>query len=214
MDASLKKILTKLNIDKTHHVYFESGKLTQLSFNKDSRLYTIKLSLDEPLPANVYVATLEAFQKHLSAKEEKVLVAMYITLNKLCNDSKIVKDYITFYIDAKVKNSEDYQFLKEQSMNIRDNEVKIIYTSTVLEECFNDLKKKLERFISASGFSHLRINPIYEEPEETNTFDYEKDIICAKEIFEKTGKKPYLRLVPFIREKELCYIAESLEKYK
>ena len=38
MDVKLKDILTKLNIEKTHLVYFETGKFTELSFNKEKRI--------------------------------------------------------------------------------------------------------------------------------------------------------------------------------
>ena len=85
-----------------------------------------------------------------------------------------IKDYITLYIDSKIKNKEDYAFFKEQSMSIKNNMIKITYSSAVLEECLNDLKGKLERFLSAAGFSYLKIEYIYLEPEDT-VFDYEKD---------------------------------------
>lgn len=185
MDARLNSILNKLNIEQTSLIYFENAKFVDLSFNQRTRVYTIKLSLDKPLPARVYVLTLEAFQKYLSKNDEKVLVALYITLTENCDDCKIVKDYITFYIDAKVKNADDFQFLKQQSMNIRNNEVKLIYTSAILEECLNDLKKKLERFIYAAGFTNLRITPFYEEPEGLLSFDYEKDKEEYNKLFDK-----------------------------
>lgn len=180
----LINILEKLNIDKSYLIYFQNGKLENLTFNKDKRIYTINLSLDEPLPATVYVATLDALTKYLSSKDSRVQVALYIKLNKINTNCKIVKDYITFYIDSKVKNASDYKFLKEQSMNIRNNEVLITYESALLEECLNDLKGKLERFISAAGFSYLRIKIIYVEPEEV-IFDYEKD----KEDYEQLLQK-------------------------
>ena len=39
MDAKLKDILTKLNIENTHLTYFETGKFTDLTFNKEKRIY-------------------------------------------------------------------------------------------------------------------------------------------------------------------------------
>ena len=48
MDVRLKEILTKINIDNSHHIYFETGKFTNLSFNKEKRIYSITLSVDEP----------------------------------------------------------------------------------------------------------------------------------------------------------------------
>ena len=113
---NLTSILQKLNIDKSSLIYFNNAKLENLSFNTEKRIYTINISLDEPLPASVYVSTLEAFQNYLSQAEKNVLVALYIKLNKESNDCKIVKDYITFFVDRKVNNPSDYQFLKEQSI--------------------------------------------------------------------------------------------------
>ena len=172
MDARLKDILTKLKIEKTHLTYFETGKFTDLSFNKEKRIYNITLTLDEPLPAFVYVSTLEAFTNYLKQNDERVLVALYIKLTKPCYDCKTVKDYITFYVDSKEKNPEDYAFFKEQSMSIKNNLIKITYSSSLMEECLNLLKVKLERFLSAAGFSYLTIDYIYIEPEDT-IFDYE-----------------------------------------
>lgn len=180
----LIKILEKLNIDKSHLIYFENGKLNALTYNKERKIYTINISLDEPLPATIYVATLEAFTKHLSQADKSVQVILYIKLNKINTNCKIVKDYITFYIDSKVKNASDYEFLKDQSMNIRNNEVLITYESALLEECLNDLKGKLERFISAAGFTYLRIKMVYVEPEEV-IFDYEKDKEDYEQLFQK-----------------------------
>ena len=185
MDVRLKEILTKINIDNSHHIYFETGKFTNLTYNKEKKIYSITLTVDDPIPASVYVATLESFQTYLRKEDPSVLVALYIKLNKQNFDCKIVKDYITFYVDCKVKNKEDYQFLKQQSMNIRNNEITITYDSDVLEKCLLDLKVKLERFIAAAGFDYLRINLVYIEPEEENFFDYEKD----KEEYEKLLSK-------------------------
>ena len=47
MDLRLKEILTKINIDNSYHIYFETGKFTNLTFNKEKRIYSINLSLDE-----------------------------------------------------------------------------------------------------------------------------------------------------------------------
>ena len=185
MDVRLKEILTKINIDNSHRIYFETGKFTNLTYNKEKKIYSITLTVDDPIPASVYVATLESFQTYLRKEDPSVLVALYIKLNKQNFDCKIVKDYITFYVDCKVKNKEDYQFLKQQSMNIRNNEITITYDSDVLEKCLLDLKVKLERFIAAAGFDYLRINLVYIEPEEENFFDYEKD----KEEYEKLLSK-------------------------
>ena len=171
---NLTSILQKLNIDKSHLLYFNNAKLDNLTFNKEKRIYTINISLDEPLPSSVYIATLDAFQSYLSQNDEKVLVALYVKLNKPNNNCKIVKDYIISYITHKVNNANDFEFFKDQSMNIRNNEVLITYDSALLEGCLNDLKKKLERFIHAAGFSSLTIKYIYVEPEEV-IFDYEKD---------------------------------------
>ena len=184
MDAKLKDILTKLNIENTHLTYFETGKFTDLTFNKEKRIYNITLTLDEPLPAFVYVSTLEAFSNYLKQNEERVLVALYIKLTKPCYDCKTVKDYITFYVDSKEKNPEDYAFFKEQSMSIKNNLVKITYSSSLMEECLNVLKVKLERFLAAAGFSYLTIDYIYIEPEDT-IFDYEKDKEEYNNLFAK-----------------------------
>ena len=91
MDARLLNILNKLNIDKSHLLYFEGGKIENLVYNKDKKIYSIYLLLNEPLPASVYVATLDAFSSYLKQSDESVLVALYIKLNKPCYDNKIVK---------------------------------------------------------------------------------------------------------------------------
>ena len=64
MDGNLLNILNKLNIDKSHLLYFEGGKFENLSYNKEKKIYTINLLLNEPLPASVYVATLDAFSSY------------------------------------------------------------------------------------------------------------------------------------------------------
>ena len=87
----LIKILEKLNIDKSHLIYFENGKLNALTYNKERKIYTINISLDEPLPATIYVATLEAFTKHLSQADKSVQVILYIKLKKINNKCKILK---------------------------------------------------------------------------------------------------------------------------
>ena len=185
MDVKLKNILTKINLDNSHHIYFETGKFNEISYNAEKKRYNISMELAEPLPARIYVSTLETFTKYLSQRDEKVFVALYITLSKKNFDCKIVKDYITFFVDRKVNNPSDYQFLKEQSMNIRNNEISITYSSAILEECLNDLKCKLERFLAAAGFDYLKIKIIYEEPEDNSSFDYEKD----KEEYEQLLNK-------------------------
>ena len=143
MDVKLKNILTKINIDNSHLAYFETGKFVEIKYAKAKKVYTIKLELDEPLPARIYVSTMEAFSKYLSQQDGEVYVALYIKLNQKNYDCKIVKDYITFYVDRKEANPSDYDFLKEQSMNIRNNIINITYSSALLEECLNKLNTSL-----------------------------------------------------------------------
>ena len=57
-------------------------------------------------------------------------------------------------MDRKVNNPSDFQFLKEQSMNIRNNEISITYTSAILEECLNDLKTlKIHPWVYKKGIT-------------------------------------------------------------
>ncbi|MCI5745928.1 MAG: PolC-type DNA polymerase III [Erysipelotrichaceae bacterium] len=184
MNEKLLNILTKINLRKAYFAYFENASFSSLSYNPQKKRYNIVISSLQPLLAPVYVETLNAFTKYLSSQDNEVTVSLSIKLEKENFDNKIVKDYITLYIDSKVKNPEEYSFLKEQSMAIKNNVVKITYSSALLEDFFNSLKGKLELFLHAAGFTYLSLEFIYIEPEEV-TFDYEKD----KEAYENLLSK-------------------------
>jgi len=175
MDAKLLNILSKIGLEKSHMAYFESGSLLNVSVTKEKKLYQVEIQLDSPLPANVYVATLETFNKFLSQNDPEYRTILYIKLTKNIVDSKVIKDYINFYIDSKESNPDSLAFIKEQAMSIRNNEIQINYDSPLKEDYLNILKTKLERFLGAAGFSYLRIKYIFVEPEDNNIFDYEKD---------------------------------------
>ena len=163
----LKNMLTKIELSNTDMVHFETGSSFNAIYVKERKLYNVFITLDEPLPANVYVSTLDAFNRYFKKVDQETIIALYIKLTKKCMDSKIVKDYITYYVDCKEKNKEDFEFLKDQAMNIRNNYVQITYKSSLLEDYLNTVKLRLDRFLAAAGFDYLKVSFNYEEPEDT-----------------------------------------------
>ena len=202
----LREFLEKLNIDRTHFVYFENGTFDGIRYNKVAKIYIINITLDEPLPASVYLSTYDAIKKLLSSKDEKVQVIFEIKLSKKDYNPQVVKDYILTYIASRVKNPNEFDFLKEQSMNIRNDEVILTYNSALIEDLINDLKDKLERFINTVGYDYLKIKTVYIEPEQA-PFDYEKD----KEEYDQLIAK-YKQLVE--QEEKAKKEAEEAEKHK
>ncbi len=184
MDDQLLDILNKLRVGKFYFPYFEGGKLTKYSYIKERKLYIINLQLKAPLPAFLYISLHNSFQTYLKKHDKDVKVALYIILEEPCFDSKVVKDYIVSYVENKLPNSNDFSFFKEQSMHIRDNLIKITYSSMVKEKMLMDIKNKLENFLHAAGFIQLNIDFVFDEPDD-NLFDYNKDREEYETLFEK-----------------------------
>ena len=63
MDARLKDILNKINIDNSHLIYFETGKFTDLVFNKEKKIYDINSVLEEARKNRKETDELEAKRK-------------------------------------------------------------------------------------------------------------------------------------------------------
>ncbi len=174
MEGSLQNILNKIRMDRSHLIYFEDGQLSNLIYNQKEKKYHITIKLNEPLPVSVYITTLDLFQQYLSTHDKTVQVELYIQLTKPNYDNKLVKDYILYYVETKVKNPQDYVFFKEQSMGIKNHTIKITFSSAILEECLNSIKGDIESFLHVTGFKDLQIEYFYVEPE-TILFDYDKD---------------------------------------
>lgn len=174
MDSRLKNTLDMIKLDNNLYDYFESGTFNELKYNKEKKIYSITIALDKPLPVQVYIKTLDGLSSYLREKDSEVLVALYITLNHKNYDNKLVKEYINYYVDCKIEKKESLLFFNDQPMTIKDDFIIITYDSALIEELLNFYKPKIEKFLSASGFSYLRIKYVYLEKEEP-IFDYEKD---------------------------------------
>lgn len=183
MDEKLREILNKVNLDKEYFTYFKNGKIESLVYNKTKKLYTLKISLDDPLPYFVYVSLHHVFQQYLRQHDDKVVVAIYIILNNINEDSKLIKDYIVYYVENKLPNPQDFEFFKDQAMHTKNNLIKITYSSAVKEVLLESIRPKLDNFLHAVGFVNLYVNFCYEEPE--YVFNYEKDKEEYEALFER-----------------------------
>lgn len=174
MIETFKNCLEKIQFNNSYFPFLESCNDFKVKYFKDSSIFKIDISLDEPIPTNVYFSLIDGFKKYLS-KEKKVEIGLFIHLNKESEDMKIIKDYIISYLTLKENNKEILQLVKKQVLSIHDNCINIKFTSVFIEEILNEMKPKLEKFLSAAGFSYLKIKYIYIEPESINNFDFEKD---------------------------------------
>lgn len=175
MEERLLKILERIQLDRENFRYFEDGSNFSAVYHKVKSFFKIDLTLKQPLPVAVYIDLIEHFKMYLNKENKQVDVAIYIHLQKECEDIRLIKEYINYYIDRKVFNAKSLHFIKEQSLIIRNHEINIKFESVFVEDELNELKPKLERFLAAAGFSQLKIKFIYIEPENVKTFDYEKD---------------------------------------
>ena len=184
MDSKLIENLEKIGLDKIYLSYFDNATYNKPRYDKLKKIFTITITNDVPLPANIYGHVLDLYSKYLMQMESDVRVALYINVtNKEAIKGKIVKDYISYYIESKYDEPERFDFLKNQGINISNNKIRIYYDSALMEETLENLRPRLDNFIHAALSKDLYIEFIYYEPEDNNAFNYEKD------------KEEYARLV-------------------
>lgn len=157
---------------------FNDGKILDVSlYNAKSNkpYYEIKLHLKDFIPVELYIALVEGLKNALKAS-----IALYLEIENQTMDSKKIQEYINQYIELKENNLPQLQFLKEQTLVVRNNTIRLSYDSMLKENILKEIQPKLQKFLNAAGFN-LKIEFVFVEPDGVK-FNYEEDL---QEIFSK-----------------------------
>ena len=211
MDSKLLEILNKIGMDRLYLSSFDGGQI-KIHYDSVKKKYTIQIILDHPISSDIYMMAYDKFTLYLSKfdPDTKVILQLKIS-DKSSITSRVVKDYITYYVESKYGENNNFDFLANQGMNITNNKVRVYYESALMEELLMQIKPGLERFLHRAGFEHLYVDFIYYEPEDNGIFNYEKDKEeienlqrqfielkeqekkMAKQVANNENKKPFIR---------------------
>ena len=189
MNDKLNLLLNQIKINET--TYFEGGKLEKIICNKAKDKYVFCVSLNKPLPVNLY----ENFNKKLKQRfNVKSIKSKFTTSNF---NIETLTEYYKHFLQTYSKEAPLLDMFINIPLKIDEDNLIIELTNKAEEMKFNSIKKPLEKDLNEAGFNIKIITKINEEKAQELREEIEK--AKAKVIPKVEVKKES----PFIMGKEI-----------
>ena len=191
MEDKLELLINQLKIDESEKSYFNGGKLNKIICNKAKDKYVFCLSLNAPLPLNLY----ENFNQKLKKRFNVKSIKAKISTNNF--DIEILSYYYNHFIENYSKEAPLLKMFINIPLNIDEDNLLVELTNKAEEMKFNSIKSPLETDLNNAGFKIKIITKINEEKAQELREEIEKEktkIIPKVEIKKES---------PFIMGKEI-----------
>lgn len=191
MDDKLQLLLNQIKIDDSKRNSFKNGKLNKIVCNKAKDKYVFCLSLNTPLPLNLY----EEFNQKL--KQRFNVKSIKSQISTISFDIDLLTDYYIHFLENYSKEAPLLKTFVNIPLKLDDDNLLIELTNKAEEMKFNSIKKPLEKDLNNAGFKIKVITKIDEEKAQELREEIEKE--KTKIIPKITEKKES----PFIMGKEI-----------
>lgn len=191
MDDKLQLLLNQIKIDESKRNSFKNGKLNKIVCNKAKDKYVFCLSLNTPLPLNLY----EEFNQKL--KQRFNVKSIKSQISTISFDIDLLTDYYIHFLENYSKEAPLLKTFVNIPLKLDDDNLLIELTNKAEEMKFNSIKKPLEKDLNNAGFKIKVITKIDEEKAQELREEIEKE--KTKIIPKITEKKES----PFIMGKEI-----------
>ena len=191
MDDKLQLLLNQIKIDDSKRNSFKNGKLNKIVCNKAKNKYVFCLSLNTPLPLNLY----EEFNQKL--KQRFNVKSIKSQISTISFDIDLLTDYYIHFLENYSKEAPLLKTFVNIPLKLDDDNLLIELTNKAEEMKLNSIKKPLEKDLNNAGFKIKVITKIDEEKAQELREEIEKE--KTKIIPKITEKKES----PFIMGKEI-----------
>ena len=191
MDDKLQLLLNQIKIDESKRNSFKNGKLNKIVCNKAKDKYVFCLSLNTPLPLNLYEEFNQKLKQRFNVKSIKSQIS---TINF---DIDILTDYYTHFLENYSKEAPLLKMFVNIPLKLDDDNLLIELTNKAEEMKFNSIKKPLEKDLNNAGFKIKVITKINEEKAEALREEIEKE---KTKVIPKVAPK---KESPFIMGREI-----------
>ena len=191
MDDKLQLLLNQIKIDESKRTSFKNGKLNKIVCNKAKDKYVFCLSLNTPLPLNLYEEFNQKLKQRFNVKSIKSQIS---TINF---DIDILTDYYTHFLENYSKEAPLLKMFVNIPLKLDDDNLLIELTNKAEEMKFNSIKKPLEKDLNNAGFKIKVITKISEEKAEALREEIEKE---KTKVIPKVAPK---KESPFIMGREI-----------
>ena len=191
MDDKLQLLLNQIKIDESKRTSFKNGKLNKIVCNKAKDKYVFCLSLNTPLPLNLYEEFNQKLKQRFNVKSIKSQIS---TINF---DIDILTDYYIHFLENYSKEAPLLKMFVNIPLKLDDDNLLIELTNKAEEMKFNSIKKPLEKDLNNAGFKIKVITKINEEKAEALREEIEKE---KTKVIPKVAPK---KESPFIMGREI-----------
>lgn len=191
MDDKLQLLLNQIKIDESKRTSFKNGKLNKIVCNKAKDKYVFCLSLNTPLPLNLYEEFNQKLKQRFNVKSIKSQIS---TINF---DIDLLTDYYIHFLENYSKEAPLLKMFVNIPLKLDDDNLLIELTNKAEEMKFNSIKKPLEKDLNNAGFKIKVITKINEEKAEALREEIEKE---KTKVIPKLAPK---KESPFIMGREI-----------
>ena len=191
MDDKLQLLLNQIKIDESKRNSFKNGKLNKIVCNKAKDKYVFCLSLNTPLPLNLYEEFNQKLKQRFNVKSIKSQIS---TINF---DIDLLTDYYIHFLENYSKEAPLLKMFVNIPLKLDDDNLLIELTNKAEEMKFNSIKKPLEKDLNNAGFKIKVITKINEEKAEALREEIEKE---KTKVIPKVAPK---KESPFIMGREI-----------
>ncbi len=176
-DEKLIRFFDTTNFNSDFTKYFKNASVKEVLLNKKQAKMTMVIEIDN-LPDIIVFK--ELYEKGLTLKGVKEFRLKFIVEN---ND-KLFADYFNYYFDILVSRCPMLRCIDRDKIVFNNNNVSIEVLNTAEENKINEIKEKIEIFLTDMGFDDVEVNPQINEEEREK---FKKSLTDSKE--EKPIKK-------------------------
>ncbi|MBQ6285426.1 MAG: PolC-type DNA polymerase III [Bacilli bacterium] len=176
-DDKLTRFFDTTNFNSDFTKYFKNASVKEVLLNKKQAKMTMVIEIDNLPDTEVFK---ELYEKGLTLKGVKEFRLKFIVEN---ND-KLFVDYFNYYFDILVSRCPMLRCIDRDKIVFNNNNVSIEVLNTAEENKINEIKEKIEIFLTDMGFDDVDVNPQINEEEREK---FKKSLTDSKE--EKPSKK-------------------------
>lgn len=176
-DDKLTRFFDTTNFNSDFTKYFKNASVKEVLLNKKQAKMTMVIEIDNLPDTEVFK---ELYEKGLTLKGVKEFRLKFIVEN---ND-KLFVDYFNYYFDILVSRCPMLRCIDRDKIVFNNNNVNIEVLNTAEENKINEIKEKIEIFLTDMGFDDVEVNPQINEEEREK---FKKSLTDSKE--EKPSKK-------------------------
>ena len=179
-DDKLIRFFNAINFNKDYLKYYENASLKEVLLNRKENKMTMIINIDLLTPIEVFK---EIYEKGKTLEGAKKVIIKYIVEN----NTLLFKKYFNYYFDILINRCPMLNCIDRNKITFNNNKINIEVLNTAEYNKIEEIKEKIEVFMSDMGFDDVEVTSNINE-EEREKFKKELNTTTEKIVNKEVRK--------------------------